>query len=353
MSSLGERFSVLAKPVTRSLFAIIIGLVIGGLVLVIRGYDPLAGFYHLFKGAFFTGIGLASTLSYATTLLLVGITFGLGMRAGLFNIGAEGQLMIGAMAAIFASTLSLPSGLNLLVGIIFAMLAGALWALPVAILKVKKGVHEVVSTIMLNWIAFYLCLYLVVGPLSNPGRSDISAQIQPSSRFPLLFGTLNAAIFIAIAFAIIVYFIMWHTKLGCKIRAVGFDQESARYMGIKPGRAMMIGFIIGGLAAGLAGGALIMGVPPAYAVYTNLTNIIGYGFAGIAVALIGRNHPLGMIFSAIFFGGLWSGKMTMQIFTGVPVEIVDVVIGIIVICAALPELLDTIKKKIKKGTGSK
>jgi len=164
---------------------------------------------------------------------------------------------------------------------------------------------------------------------------------------------LSSAIFIAILFAIIVYFIMWHTRLGCKIRAVGFDQESARYMGINPGRAMMIGFIIGGLAAGLAGGALIMGVPPNYAVATNLTNIIGYGFAGIAVALIGRNHPLGMIFSAIFFGGLWSGKRNMQIFTGVPVEIVDIVIGIIVICAALPELLDIIKKKIKRGTGSK
>jgi len=168
MSSLGERFSELAKPATRSLFAIVIGLVIGALFLVIRGYDPLAGFYHLFKGAFFTEIGLASTLSYATTLLLVGITFGLGMRAGLFNIGAEGQLMIGALAAVFASTFALPPGLNLLVGIIFSMLAGALWVLPVAILKVKKGVHEVVSTIMLNWIAFYLCLYLVLGPLLSP-----------------------------------------------------------------------------------------------------------------------------------------------------------------------------------------
>jgi simple sugar transport system permease protein len=353
MSSLGERFSELAKPVTRSLFAIVIGLVIGGLILVIRGYDPLVGFYQLFKGAFFTGIGLASTLSYATTLLLVGITFGLGMRAGLFNIGAEGQFMMGALAAVFASTFSLPLGLHLLVGIIFSMLAGALWALPVAILKVKKGVHEVVSTIMLNWIAFYLCLYLVLGPLLSPGGTSTSIQILSSSRFPLLFGTLSSAIFIAILFAIIVYFIMWHTRLGCKIRAVGFDQESARYMGINPGRAMMIGFIIGGLAAGLAGGALIMGGSMNYTVSTDLSNIIGYGFAGIAVALIGRNHPLGMIFSAIFFGGMWSGKTAMQIYARIPVEIVNVVIGIIVICAALPELLDIIKKKIKRGTGSK
>lgn len=352
MSSLGERFSELAKPATRSLFAIVIGLVIGVLFLVIRGYDPLVGFYQLFKGAFFTKIGLALTLSYATTLLLVGITFGLGMRAGLFNIGAEGQFMMGALAAVFASTFSLPPGLHLLVGIIFSMLAGAIWALPVAILKVKKGVHEVVSTIMLNWIAFYLCLYLVLGPLSSPGGSA-SIQIQSSSRFPLLFGTWGSAIFIAILFAIIVYFIMWHTRLGCKIRAVGFDQESARYMGINPRRAMMIGFIIGGLAAGLAGGALIMSGSMNYAVTTNLSNIVGYGFAGIAVALIGRNHPLGMIFSAIFFGGLWSGKISMQIFAVIPTEIVDVVIGIIVICAALPELLDIIKKKIKKGTGSK
>lgn len=347
MSLLGGRFSELTKPVTQSLLAIIIGLAIGSLLLVIWGYDPLVGFYHLFRGAFFTEIGLASTLGYATTLMLVGITFGLGMRAGLFNIGAEGQLMIGALAAVSASTFSLPPGLHLLVGIIFAMLAGALWALPVAILKVKKGVHEVVSTIMLNWIAFYLCLYLVLGPLLNPVRPDISVQIQSSSRFPLLFGTLSAAIFVAILFAIIVYFIMWHTRLGCKIRAVGFDQESAHYMGINPGRAMMIGFLIGGLAAGLAGGALIMGAFPSYAVSINLENIIGYGFAGIAVALIGRNHPLGMIFAAVFFGGLWSGARTMQIFAGIPVEIVHAVSGIIVICVAVPELLDIIRKKIK------
>jgi simple sugar transport system permease protein len=346
MSSLGERFSGLTKPVTQSLFAIVMGLAIGALLLAVWGYDPLVGFRHLFESAFFTEIGLASTLSYATTLMLVGITFGLGMRAGLFNIGAEGQLMVGALAAVAASTFSLPPGLHLLVGVIFAMLAGALWALPVAILKVKKGVHEVVSTIMLNWIAFYLCLYLVLGPLLKPG-THTSIQIQSSSRFPLLFGTLSAAIFVAILFAIIVYFIMWYTRLGTKIRAVGFDQESAHYMGINPGRAMMIGFIIGGLAAGLAGGALVMGVPPDYAVFTELSNIMGYGFAGIAVALIGRNHPLGMIFSAVFFGGLWSGKRAMQIYAHIPLEIVDIVIGIIVISVAIPELLDIIRRKIK------
>jgi len=350
MSSLGESFSELTKPVTQSFFAIIIGLAIGALLLVILGYDPLVGFYQLFSSAFFTEIGLASTLSYATTFMLVGITFGLGMRAGLFNIGAEGQLMIGAFAAVTASVFSLPPGLHLLVGVIFAMLAGALWALPVAILKVKKGVHEVVSTIMLNWIAFYLCLYLVLGPLLNPDpeKSGMSIRIQQSSQFPLLFGTLSAAIFVAILFVLIVYFIMWHTRLGCKIRAVGFDQESAHYMGINPGRAMMVGFIIGGLAAGLAGGALVMGVPPSYAISTNLSNIaVGYGFMGIAVALIGRNHPLGIIFSAIFFGGLWSGKRNMQIFAGIPGEIVDVIIGVIVICVALPGLLNIIRSKVK------
>jgi simple sugar transport system permease protein len=346
LSRFDEHFSGLAKPVTQSLFAIVIGLTVGALLLAVCGYNPLVGFHQLFESAFFTEIGLASTLSYAAILMLVGITFGLGMRAGLFNIGAEGQLMVGALAAVAVSTFSLPPGLHLLVGVIFAMLAGALWALPVAILRVKKGVHEVVSTIMLNWIAFYLCLYLVLGPLYKAG-THTSVQVQPSSRFPLLFGTLSTAIFAAILFAVIVYFIMWHTRLGCKIRAVGFDQESAHYMGINPGRAMMIGFIIGGLAAGLAGGAIVMGVPPDYAVFTELSNITGYGFAGIAVALIGRNHPLGTIFSAIFFGGLWSGKRAMQIYAGIPLEIVDIVIGIIVISAAIPELLSIIRRKIK------
>jgi simple sugar transport system permease protein len=346
LSSFGESFSELTKPVTQSAFAVAIGFAIGALLLVISGFDPISGFYQLFKSAFFTEIGLSSTLSYALILMLVGITFGLGMRAGLFNIGAEGQLMVGALAAVAASTFSLPSGFHLAVAVIFAMAAGALWSLPVAVLKVKKGVHEVVSTIMLNYIAFYLCSYLVLGPLARPG-TQTSLKILPSSRFPLLFGTLSAAIIVAIMFAIIVYFFVWHTKLGVKIRAVGFDQESAHYMGINPGRAMVIGFLIGGLAAGLAGGSIVMGVPSDYAVFTGLTNIVGYGFAGIAVALIGRNHPLGIIFSSIFFGGLWSGKRAMQIYAGVPVEIVDVVIGVIVISAALPELVDIIRRKIK------
>lgn len=347
MNSLGKYFPELVKPLTQSFLAIVIGLAIGALFIVISGYNPLTGFYYLFKGAFFTETGLASTLSYATILMLVAITFGLGMRAGLFNIGAEGQLQIGALAAVAASIFSLPPGLHLLVGIIFAMLAGALWSLPAAIFKVKKGVHEVLSTIMLNWIAFYFCLYMVVGPLLNPEKSAITIQVQPSSRFPLLFGNLSAAIFVAILIAIIVYFIMWHTRLGSKIRAVGFDQESARYMGISPGRVMMIGFLIGGMAAGLAGGILVMGMPPSYAIIINLSNIVGYGFMGIAVALIGRNHPLGMVFAAVFFGGLWSGKRAMQLSAGIPVEVVSAILGIIVVSAAIPGLLDIIRRKIR------
>jgi ABC-type uncharacterized transport system permease subunit len=344
-SSFVGSFSELTKPVTQSVFAVAIGLAIGALLLVISGFDPIFGFLQLFKGAFFTEIGLASTLTYATILMLVGITFGLGMRAGLFNIGAEGQLLVGALAAVAASTFSLPIGLHLAVGVIFAMLAGALWSLPVAVLKVKKGVHEVVSTIMLNYIALYLCSYLVLGPLAAPGTQH-SLKILPSSRFPLLFGTLSAAIIVAIMFAMTVYFFVWHTRLGVKIRAVGFDQESAHYMGINPGRAMVIGFVIGGLAAGLAGGSIVMGIPSDYAAYTGLTNIVGYGFMGIAVALIGRNHPLGIIFSSVFFGGLLSGKTFAQIYAGIPVEIVDVVIGVIVISAALPELVDIVRRKI-------
>jgi len=353
MSSLTESFSKAVKPITEGVFAIGIGLFVGALLMLVWGFDPLRAYLELFRGAFFGKFQMATTLSYATPYILTGITFAIGQRAGLFNIGGEGQVYMGAIAAVAAGTYALPTSVHLLVTVIFSMLAGAAWALPPAVLKVTRGVHEVVSTVMLNWTCVFLCRYLAMGPLVDPNSAEKTISVLPSSRFPILLSgsELTAAIFASVVFAVVVYIILWHTAIGYEIRAVGLNPDAARYGGISPLRSTILAFMLGGFAAGLAGASQVIGRPPTWAIYGTLANITNLGFDGIAVALIGRNHPLGAIIAAIFFGGLYTGSRYMQMYARVPVEIVRALHGIIILAVAIPGLLDIIKKWWEKRRG--
>ncbi len=199
-------------------------------------------------------------------------------------------------------------------GLAMGMLLGALWALPAAFLKVYRGVHEVISTIMLNWIAFFFVLWLVVGPpYANPNDPpNKTIRIPPqSARLPLIGNTdLSIAAPIAIIVAILVYYLLWHTTFGFGMRASGLNQKAARYGGVNPPKSAIIwSFIIGGITSGLGGAMKVMGEPPpTYAISQGMANIYGLGFDGIGgVSLVGRNHPLGIILSAMFFGMLRAG----------------------------------------------
>lgn len=328
------------RPVGEALLAGLIGLIVGALIMLIYRFNPLAAYWALLDGGFGSMYGFAESLANATPLILTALTFAVGLRGGLFNIGAEGQLYIGAVAAVTASLLHLPTGLHLIVTLLFALLAGALWSLGPAILKVTRGVHEVISTIMFNWIAHFLVFYLVANALVAPAVASRTIRILPTARFPVLLrGTdLNYGLFVSLFMALLLYLILWRTTVGFEVRAVGYNPRAAHYAGIEGRRIGLLAFILGGVTAGLAGAIQVMGRPPTYAIMSGMPQLLNLGFDGLGVAMIGRNHPLGIIFAAIFFGSLGAGGRMMQLSAGVPLEMVRVVEGVIVIALAIPEL---------------
>ncbi len=346
------RFPAGIDEFAKTILAGVIGFAVGALIISLYGYDPMAAYRALFNGAFGDLYGFSESLANATPLILTALTFAIGFRGGMFNIGAEGQLYLGALAAVAVSFFHLPSAVSFALSLICAVLAGAVWSLPAAILKASRGVHEVISTIMLNWISQFLCFFLITEILVDPQRAEKTISVVASARLPLLVpGTsLSYGIFISILAAIIVYLLLWRTVIGFDIRATGYNPLAAAYAGIEKWKIIVFVFITGGLTAGLAGAMHVMGRPPVYAIYGGMPSIKGLGFEGLAVAMIGRNHPIGIIFAAIFFGGLLAGGRMMQLLASVPLELVRVVEGIVVLFLAIPELIKLFSWLRKIGT---
>jgi simple sugar transport system permease protein len=340
-------------PVLESVLAGVVGLLVGALLMWIWGYDPWKAYMAMFRGAYGDSYGLASSAARGVPLILTALTFSICMRAGMFNIGAEGQLYVGALAAVTVGYFTLPSGLHIIAGMIFAMIAGAVWSLVPAILKLTRGVSEVISTIMFNWIGRFLAFYMVAFILVDPLRGEKTISIPMSARFPILVrGTdLSYSLFAAIFFAVVMYFLLWHTAMGYEVRASGLNPAAARYGGIKSKRTMLMSFILGGLGAGLAGATVVMGNPPTYAVISGLPQLMNVGFDGMAVAMVGRNHPIGIIIAALFFGGLTAGGRVMQFYGSnpVPLEMVRIVMGAIVLAMSIPELFRMFPAIKKQG----
>ncbi|MDD2911925.1 MAG: ABC transporter permease [Candidatus Bipolaricaulis anaerobius] len=330
-------------PVLESVLAAVLGLLVGALLMYIWGYDPWKAYWALFRGAYGGSYEIASSIARGVPLILTALTFSICVRAGMFNIGAEGQMYVGAAAAVCVAYFKLPAGLHLLVGILFAAIAGALWSLGPALLKLTRGVNEVISTIMFNWISRFLVFYLVAYVLVDARQGQRTVQVPLSARFPILVrGTdLSYSVFVAVAFALFVYFLLWHTATGYEVRAAGLNPRAARYGGISINRTILLSFTLGGVGAGLAGAATTMGLPPTYAIISGLPELMNLGFDGMAVAMMGRNHPIGILVAALFFGGLNAGGRVMQFYGSnpVPLEMVRVVMGAIVIAMAIPELV--------------
>ncbi|MCR4392326.1 MAG: ABC transporter permease [Candidatus Acetothermia bacterium] len=342
-------------PALESVLAAVLGLLVGAVLMYIWGYEPWHAYWALLKGAFGGSYEIASSIARGVPLILTALTFSICVRAGMFNIGAEGQMYVGAAAAVTVAYFKLPAGLHLLVGIALAGIAGALWSLGPALLKLTRGVSEVISTIMFNWMSRFLVFYLVAQVLVDPRRAEKTVSVPRTARFPILVaGTdLSYSVFLAVAFALLVYFLLWHTATGYEMRAAGLNPTAARYGGISIKRTILLSFVLGGIGAGLAGAATTMGLPPTYAIISGLPELMNLGFDGMAVAMVGRNHPIGILVAALFFGGLNAGGRVMQFYGAnpVPLEMIRVVMGAIVLAMAIPELIRIFPALAAAGRG--
>lgn len=336
------------RAVGETLVALAMGILVGALVMALWGRDPWASYWALLTGALGDMRAFTSTVSRSLPLVLTGLTFAIGVRAGLFNIGAQGQMLVGAVVALASSLLPLPMGLRLPIGLLLAALAGAAWALPVALLKLFRGVSEVISTIMLNWVAHWLVLFLVVQKLADPLRGERTFQVPLGMRFPVISGELTWALGVALGSAALVYAFLWHHAKGYELRAAGLNPRAAKAAGIPVAWTMASAFFLGGIAAAWAGAIQILGRFP-YAITSDLAILGSLGFDGIAVALIGRNHPVGVVVGALFFGTLATGAARMGL-RGIPIDMIYIVQGVIVISTAVPGALQLLRiRRAKAG----
>jgi len=314
--------------------AVVLGLVAGGLLMLAIGSNPFTGFYYLFRGGLMSMERIGNTIATAITLMLVGLSVAFAFKTGLFNIGASGQMLIGGLAAtLVAHYVFLPRPLYLIVIICAALLGGAVWGIIPGFLKAKFNVHEVVATIMMNWIAYWSVYYFVPVYLRAPSleTESRSIAIEQTLRSPWLTklfggGYINLGIFVAIVAVFILKFILDKTTLGFELKAVGSNRYCAEYAGIKVNRNVIISMMIAGGLAGLAGMTYYTG----YSRNIQIGILPQMGFDGIAVALLGASNPIGVLFSALFFGILQSGKGFMNAMTDVPPEIADTIIATII-----------------------
>ena len=353
------RLLELAAPILGFLASVVVLLIITAMV----GESPGKEVAAILRFTVGTGARLATVFSVAIPLLLAGLAVSIAFRAGVFNIGVEGQYFVGGLVGALAGIyLPLPKAIHLPVVVLAAMAGGALWAAIPAILKVTKGIHEVISTIMFNHIAFALVNFLVNGPLSGRGEQSLEPQthkILPSA----LFGKLNSAfraiglnipdhvymdysLIVAIIMGILVWFLLFRLRFGFEIRAVGVSLDVSKYSGIRVKQAQIGVFLISGALAGL------IGLQEIFAIRGHYTFEIasGLGFDGIAIALIGRNSPIGVVFSAILFAFLKQAGYGLQLYTSVPNAIIYMITGlmilfIVVINEIVTRYIRTLRKK--------
>ncbi|HMN86989.1 MAG TPA: ABC transporter permease [Bauldia sp.] len=309
------------------LAAVAVTLVLCSGLVWLAGANVLEAYSVLLLSTFESTYDLQDTLVKAAPLLLTGLAVTVAFRAKFWNIGAEGQLMAGAIAAAFiGQRLSLPTFSLVPLMILGAAILGALWALIPALLKVKLKVDDVVSTLLLNFIMLYGVTALLEGPWRDPKSGyPNSPSIRPEAEFPILAGyQMHLGIFVALAAAIFVWWLLARTTLGFRIRAVGHNPAASAYAGVPVGRVVIVAALISGALAGLAGAGEVGGVR--YQVTSDLTS--GYGYAGIVIATLAELNPLGAIPAALFFAIIFNGAGTMSRSLGVPIYLADVIQGV-------------------------
>jgi simple sugar transport system permease protein len=319
-----------------SVAAIVAALLVGAIVIEFAGSNPWTAYRALFDGAIRNKRAIGETLVYASPLILGGLSFAIAAKAGLFNIGIEGQLVMGGFAAALVGAwgLGLPAVLYLPLCLVAAIVAGGIWGLIPGFLRAKTGAHEVISTIMLNYLAFRLITYLIQkGGSWLPVDNALQAtdKVAPDARLPkILTGTrLHAGILIAVGCALLLWFVLSKTTFGYKVRTVGLSRGASDYGGIKWGLTITLAMGIAGALAGLAGAGESLGLQGRHSAVPP-----GYGYTAIAVGLVGQNNPIGILLSGVLFGALSAGAPQMQAQAGISKEIVSVLQGLIILAVA-------------------
>lgn len=321
------------RRVASPLIALALALVVAAIIMAAFHANPFAAYAALLGGALGTKQGVAETLVQTTAFLFAGLGVAIAFRAGLFNIGAEGQLTVGALAtALAAASLQLPKAIEIPLCLLAGALAGGAWAAIAGILRARFGASEVITTIMLNYVAFLGANYLVSGPLRGNPSAPETALIVPSAMLsPLVANTrLTAAFPLAVVIAIALAFWLRRTVAGYELRAVGRSERAARYAGINVRAVIVRAMALSGALAGLAGATEVLGLFHRF----NVQLSPGYGFTSIAVALIGGSDPIGVIFSALFFGTMQNGALAMQALAGVPKDLISIVEGLVILFVA-------------------
>lgn len=340
----GDRRELVMVP----LGAVVLALLIGALIMMATSVPPatiLQSFIAMANGALGSVNAISETLTAAIPLVLAGLGIGLAFRAGLFNIGAEGQMVVGGLATAVASfsITGLPMIIHLPLALLIGLSVGALYAGIAGALRAITGAHEVISTIMLNLISFRLLDYFLRQPyIQKEGRSDpISRAVLETAELPRLLSfidpnmRLHFGLFIMLAAVGIVWWLLFRSKLGFAFRISGENPDAARYAGIRAGLTIVLAMMIAGALAGLAGAAQVSGVlgraTPGFTA--------GIGFDAIAVALLGRSHPVGILLAGLLFGGLEAGGRQMQVDAGVSIDMISIMQALIIIFVAAPLLV--------------
>ncbi|MBR1455583.1 MAG: ABC transporter permease [Oscillospiraceae bacterium] len=333
------------------LLSIILGFLVGAIFLVIMGISVGGAYGRLLSSV--TGVkGFSYVVVYAIPYIVVGLSVAFSFKTGVFNIGAEGQFVVGSMAAAVVGILggALPKPLLIPLCFLAAMAAGAIWGIIVGFLKTRWGINEVLSMIMFNWIAFYLSNFIAGIPaIHSDGTAEATKNVSANASTLLskdfinsmgLCPTANWGILVAIAMTILVWFIIEKTTLGYELKAVGYNKFAAEYGGIHVNRSILTALAISGALAGLGGALQLMGMGGRISVFSSQE---GFGFAGIVVALIGCSNPFGVLIAGIFYGALMYGGSKLNL-VGAPTQLVNVIVGTVVFFIAISVIFENLKR---------
>jgi ABC-type uncharacterized transport system permease subunit len=322
------------------LMSIVLALIVGGVIIIAselflpnHAFDPflpITSYLALLDGSLGQGSAIVNTLVSTTPLLLAGLAVAIGFKAGLFNIGAQGQFLMGALGAVAVGVAvsDAPPIVAIPVALVGGMLAGAAWGFIPGFLKAVSGAHEVVTTIMLNYVAGSVLAWAVTGPLAVPQSPSPVTYAVGNAAYPILIGRNgHLGILVAAAAVFVIWWLLYRTTLGFEIRTVGASPDAARYAGMRPRLLIMLTMSLAGMLAGTAGAGVILGINH----QMNSTFATTVGCDSIAVALLARSNPLAIPFAALLFGAMRAGSGLMQIRAGIPVELIDVIQAMILL----------------------